>query len=144
MTSMLCLSDEDRVAIHAFVIMPNHIHLLWSDLEHYKMEDSENSLLKFTAQSFKKYLFLHNDKTLFNYLSTQSDRKFHFWERRSRTIEVKSRKIAEQKLTYIHNNPIQQHWKLVDFAEDYVYSSASFYIKGDTRYTFLKHNVDYI
>ncbi|MEJ7685027.1 MAG: hypothetical protein WKG06_45720 [Segetibacter sp.] len=30
----------------------------------------------------------------------------------------------------MHNNPVQLHWKLCQYLEDYRYSSAEFYEKG--------------
>lgn len=39
-------------------------------------------------------------------------------------------RFIEQKLNYIHNNPCQSHWKLVEQAEDYIHSSARFYETG--------------
>ncbi len=35
-----------------------------------------------------------------------------------------------QKLNYIHNNPLQKHWKLSATPEEYLYSSAKFYADG--------------
>jgi hypothetical protein len=35
-----------------------------------------------------------------------------------------------QKLNYIHNNPLQDKWKLAEAPEKYVYSSALFYATG--------------
>ena len=31
-------------------------------------------------------------------------------------------------MTYMHNNPCQPHWNLVEHPEDYVWSSARFYL----------------
>jgi hypothetical protein len=36
----------------------------------------------------------------------------------------------EQKLEYIHTNPLQAHWNLVTKPEDWIHSSASFYEIG--------------
>ncbi|WP_307527875.1 hypothetical protein [Pedobacter sp. W3I1] len=36
----------------------------------------------------------------------------------------------EQKLDYIHNNPLQERWRLAENAEDYYWSSAKFYQTG--------------
>ena len=36
----------------------------------------------------------------------------------------------EDKLEYIHMNPLQEHWSLVDSPEKYRYSSAAYYELG--------------
>ena len=33
----------------------------------------------------------------------------------------------QKQLNYLHNNPLQKHWKLVDNPINYKYSSASYY-----------------
>lgn len=38
-----------------------------------------------------------------------------------------------------HSNPVQEKWRLVDRAEDYVFSSASLYANGDRRWPVLRH-----
>ena len=39
-------------------------------------------------------------------------------------------KFLEQKLNYIHYNPLQEKWKLASLPEEYFHSSAAFYITG--------------
>ena len=36
--------------------------------------------------------------------------------------------FLRQKLNYVHRNPLQPQWDLVDRPEDYVWSSARFYV----------------
>jgi len=136
--------ENKRAAIHGFVIMPNHIHLVWSAHEPFQHWQNETSLLRNTAHDFKKHLTISNPELLTHYTSTQADREYHFWERRSRSIEIMNRDIAWQKLGYIHHNPIQGKWRLAEFPEDYLYSSVAFYARNDTTYSFLRHYMDYI
>jgi len=136
--------EENRAYIHGFVVMPNHIHLLWTINNQYQVDEVENTLLKFTGHQFKKYLVAQNNELLSNYISTQSDRTYHFRERRARTIEIKSKEIAIQKLNYIHNNPIKEKWKLVSLSEDYRFSSVKFYFGLDTEIDFITHYNEFI
>ena len=70
-----------------------------------------------------------------------ADRKYQVWERNSLSIEVFSQKIFNQKLEYIHNNPIQEKWKLSPTQQEYKYSSALFYETGEDEFEILeKHN----
>jgi hypothetical protein len=45
---------------------------------------------------------------------------------------VFSIKFLNQKMEYIHNNPVDKDWKLVDDRADYRYSSACFYDRNIT------------
>ena len=140
--SLRWLDRENKAATHGFVIMPNHIHILWTylDEENY---DPTHALLSYTAHQFKKRLQTTSPDMLEKYLSTQWDRDYHFWERRSRSVEMPSRLIALQKLYYIHHNPLQEHWKLAEYPEAYQYSSARYYLQIENEFEFLKHYSDF-
>ena len=38
--------------------------------------------------------------------------------------------FIEQKLNYIHDNPVKEEWNLVSDVCEYVHSSAKFYLTG--------------
>lgn len=141
--SMQWLSESSYCAIHGFVIMPNHIHILWSALGGNEINEVEKKLTSFTAHQFKKKLMLWNPDLIGNYVSTQGDRAYHFWERRPRSIKIESRDIAEQKLDYIHANPMQGKWRLCTSPEEYVYSSAAYYEGLSSRFSFLQHYMEW-
>ena len=48
--------------------------------------------------------------------------KYQFWRHDNRPIELWSNKAIDEKINYIHNNPVEEG--LVFRAEDYLYSSA--------------------
>ena len=52
-------------------------------------------------------------------------KKRQFWQQNNKPIEIWSLKVFEQKLNYIHNNPV--HSGFVTDAVDYKYSSARNY-----------------
>jgi hypothetical protein len=55
---------------------------------------------------------------------------FQFWQQNNKPIEVFSNAVMDQKVDYIHHNPVEAGF--VDRAEDYLYSSARDYagLKG--------------
>jgi len=55
----------------------------------------------------------------------------------TREREILSKEMLEQKLDYIHLNPLQVHWNLVTDPNDYFYSSCSFYEKNTTDFNWL-------
>jgi len=46
--------------------------------------------------------------------------------------------VAFQKLDYIHNNPLAEHWQFVTHPCDYKYSTCKYYNLGEKTYTFIK------
>lgn len=142
--SLAWLSEHRKANIHAFVIMPNHIHLLWSKVNCDERYLLEQNFLSHTAHAFKRSLAKSNKAYLAEFKVLQIDREYNFWQQKSKSIELMSRKIAEQKLDYIHFNPVSKGWNLADTYVDYTYSSAAFYELDDGKYEFLKHYADYI
>ncbi|MEO6730115.1 MAG: hypothetical protein ABIN01_02775 [Ferruginibacter sp.] len=49
-------SDEGFITVYAFVIMPNHIHLIWQQNKLNGKETRKGSLLKYTGHQFLKTL----------------------------------------------------------------------------------------
>jgi putative transposase len=128
-----------RVIIHGFVIMPNHIHLIWQIQDGYEKSKVQQSFLKYTAQQ-KKFILLKTDvRELAKYKVEASDREYQFWERNPLSIDLWSRPVFLQKLNYMHNNPTQPYWKLCQYPEEYWYSSARFYEKKVDEFGFLTH-----
>ena len=60
--------------------------------------------------------------------------KRQFWQQNNHPIEIWSLKVFEQKLNYIHNNPVESGF--VTNAIDWKYSSARNY--GDNNQTILE------
>jgi len=54
------------------------------------------------------------------------------------SIELYTRKVAFQKLDYIHANPLAERWNLCKAPEDYAYSLDAFYKSGIDKFGFLK------
>ena len=123
--------------------MPNHIHLLLHIPETDTIKAVQRDFLKFTAQQIKFYLKESNPDKLSLLLVNAKDRKYQIWERNARVTEIENNLIFEQKLSYIHNNPLQQKWQLCESPEDYKYSSAAFYSEGKDEFEMLSCEVDF-
>ncbi len=59
--SMRFLAQQNRVKVYSFVIMPNHIHLIWQIQPGHKRENVQRDFLKFTSQKIK-YDLMENKK----------------------------------------------------------------------------------
>ena len=137
--SLNYLSTQNKITVFGFVIMPNHIHLIWRTNALNGKETAQASFLKYTAHQFKKNILKKDPDKLANYTVNAQNKKYEFWQRDSLAIELYSPNVAFQKLTYIHNNPVTEQWQLAKEPSDYIYSSAKFYENGIKDYSFLKN-----
>jgi putative transposase len=136
--SLEYLSDKGKIDVFAFVLMPNHIHLIWRLNEENGKESAKGSFLKFTAHEFKKELKKSNQAALYKFQVAAANKQYEFWQRDSLGVHLFTREVALQKLDYIHNNPLADHWNLVDDPCDYKYSSARYYERNECNFTYLK------
>ncbi len=141
-SSLSELSKRGKILVYGFVIMPNHIHLIWELLEMNGKEKPYASFDKFTSNQIKKDLRVNHPLVLDRFYVGEYDRAYRFWKRDPLAIKIKDKKMLEQKLDYIHSNPQQSHWNLVERPEDYYYSSASFYEENRHEFDFLRHYMD--
>jgi REP element-mobilizing transposase RayT len=136
--SLEYLSNAGKIDVFAFVIMPNHIHLIWRTNELNGKETAQGSFLKYTAHEFRKMLLIEGGNKLSLYKVDAENKKHEFWQRDSLAIHLYSREVAFQKLKYIHNNPLAEHWQLAKHPCDYKYSSAKYYELNEKNFSFLK------
>ena len=128
--SLLHLKNRKLIHILAYVIMPNHIHLIWKLNDYNGKELPSASFTKFTGHQFQKYLRDTNPTLLEAYAVDYPNKRYEFWQRDSKAMHLYTNKMLLQKLNYIHNNPLQEHWQLSETPEEYPYSSAKYYLDG--------------
>ena len=134
--SLKFLVKDNRVEIFGFVIMKNHIHLIWRIKNEHQSIKVQQSFMKYTAQIIIKELRNNHPNVLEHFKVNAKDRTYQIWERNSLSIELRSNETFFQKLNYIHENPVKAN--LVNNAEEYTYSSASLYKNNVTKWNFLK------
>ena len=140
--SLQFLVDNNRVQVYGFVVMPNHIHLLWKIQHPFTREEVQRDFLKYTAQQIKFDLQRNHPAALEKFQVQAKDRQYQIWERNPLSIYCYTLGVTTQKLDYIHRNPVQEKWKLAETPEAYRYSSARFYIENESPYTFLTHYLE--
>jgi len=133
------LVNKGKIKVYGFVIMPNHIHLIWELLELNGKEMPNASFNKWTSNTFFKSLRNDNPSMLSHFEECSNERKHRFWLRDPLAILLDSKANIEQKLEYLHLNPLQEHWNLCKHPEDYHWSSASFYHSGKDEFDILTH-----
>ncbi len=129
------LSEKKRVVIFGFVIMTNHIHLIWQMEEGETLQKVQHSLLSYSSKPLKELMLASDFLDPGNFLSSRNDRTYQIWKTRPLSIAVTHDKTIAQKLNYIHMNPVAA--KIVVDPDYYEYSSSRSYAKGQTEFSFL-------
>jgi putative transposase len=126
--SLHFMVENKRIELNAFAVMHNHIHLIWQPLPGHSLSSIQLSFMKFTAQQIKFALAIDNPALLEQCKVNKKDREYQVWKRKPLSVELSSEKVFQQKLEYIHYNPVKAGICL--YPEDYHFSSALFYEHG--------------
>src|ERR1700733_13025759 len=111
------LKDKGLVNIYGFVIMPNHLHVLWEMLAMNGKELPHASFNKFTGATIIRDL-KENHKAVLPYFKVdEKERKYRVWQRDTLAILMDFKNKLEQKPIYIHNNPLHERWNLAERPE---------------------------
>jgi REP element-mobilizing transposase RayT len=132
----LAFSIRERgLKLYGYVIMTNHLHLIVRS-ETGKLSDTIRDFKKFTARSIidvinkepesRREWMLHRFK--WNAAQNERSSDHQFWTHENRLEEIFSQNFFNQKLNYIHENPVRAGW--VEYPEEYVYSSAKALLKN--------------
>lgn len=121
--SLRFLRKRQKHFLFAFVIMPNHLHLLNEPKRPYNISQVMHSFKRFTSQEIKKIL----EEKDFDIWKQFQDFGGALWQEGFLDENIYSERIFLEKIEYIHNNPIIKGWQLVDDRADYKYSSACYY-----------------
>ncbi|HSB93621.1 MAG TPA: transposase [Flavitalea sp.] len=138
--SLRFLVDNKRIKLYSFVIMINHLHLIWQMHPFIEPKSVQRDFLKFTARKIKADLAKHHQAVLDHFLVNAKDRNYQFWERHALSVELRAHEIFVQKMNYIHWNPVRAG--LCASPEEYKYSSARFYEEGIDNWGFLTNYHD--
>ena len=130
------LVKNDKCRIYAFVIMPNHVHLIL-DLISLDKSSFQSSFLSYTAKQCLDNLKKTNSKHLKDLKSNQVDRNFQFWERNPFWTHIQTEETMVQKIGYIHLNPVRKSYLNCKNGRDYFYSSAKSYADKIAYFDFL-------
>ena len=87
--------ENNRVLVYAFVLMPNHTHLIWQMCGGIKASDVQRDFLKFTSQQIKFDLAKHHPEVLEHFRVDLKDRKYQIWENRPLSVSLWSEEVFE-------------------------------------------------
>jgi putative transposase len=125
-----CVQKKD-LNIHGWVIMSNHMHLILSHPVNLSgvIRDFKSFTCKQLIRSIKEEPESRRDWMLFQFnIRGKMNRKnedYQLWTHDNHPIELNTNEMIDQRLNYIHENPVRAGF--VDESIHYPYSSAGDY-----------------
>jgi REP element-mobilizing transposase RayT len=117
--------------IYAWALMSNHLHMITGSNGEDKVSDIMRDFKKFTSKEILKAVLADSTESRrewmlnrFEYAGKNDEKikNYRFWQQGNDTQGIYLNEYFNQKLNYIHENPVKA--ELVNRAEDYRYSSA--------------------
>lgn len=120
--------------LHGYVIMPTHAHYMMSTDNGKCLSDIMRDFNTHTSRKISALLLAERKSSMVRTfreaaMSDERENRFKVWQRGFHPIAIESDWFYEEKLNYIHNNPVRAG--LVELPEQWEYSSARNYILGD-------------
>lgn len=131
--SLRYCQKEKGLIIYAWVIMPSHIHLIIGTDEK-PMQDILRDFKSFTSRGLKEEISNNMQESRKEWLlnaftkagkANGNNIDWQFWQQQNHPIELSDNSILEQKLNYLHNNPVVARY--VEEPEYWIWSSAKDY-----------------
>lgn len=124
-----CIKNKGMV-LYGWCIMSNHVHLIYEstkqnpsglirDFKSYTSKELIKLIDDNEHESRKEWMMAAFQKAA---LLNSNNIKYQFWQQHNKPIELWSNKVIDQKLNYIHNNPVEAG--LVNEPYCWRYSSA--------------------
>jgi putative transposase len=129
--SFTWMQQQKRILLFAFVIMPSHLHVILKPETH-SVGEILQQFGSFTAHEILKKLREQNQTGLLHMFEKEKRDQRHehsIWQD-IQAKNVYSMDFLQQKLEYIHQNPVSKDWMLVEDRADYPYCSAGYYDYG--------------
>ena len=123
--------DKKQLEIYGYVIMPNHIHLILSSK---RLSNLMRSFKSHTARKMIDNLMNEKNDIVLNKLrclkmNSKVQSEYQLWQEGFHPKLIISDKEFQQKLDYIHTNPIRNEY--IDEPQKWKYSSYNNYYGGD-------------
>ncbi len=127
--------DKKGLIVYAWCLMTSHLHLIVSAREPFQLSGIIRDFKEHTAKEVIRQIIEEPESRREDFLKKfeeagKKDRritKYKFWQPSNHAIELEPFRpdIMDQKLNYIHYNPVEEG--IVMYPEEYLYSSARDY-----------------
>lgn len=119
--------------VHGYVIMPNHVHTVVSSSKA-NLSAIMRDYKRYTSRRISDLLNEIRNRRLLKSFSSVARREgkgnfYKIWQSGSHPITIEDGDFFDQKLNYIHNNPVNKGY--VEQPEHWKFSSARNYILND-------------
>lgn len=127
--SLQFLQREQRLTLYSYVVMENHLHLVASAED---LSREMGNFKSFTARSSIDYLQEHRPGSYWlkrleaAKLSHKTGQRYQMWQEGFHPKLITSESMLQQKVEYIHNNPVKRGY--VDDPAHWRYSSYRNYL----------------
>ena len=123
-------TESKGLTLYAWCLMTNHLHLVARAKDNYRMSDIIRDFKKFTAKRIIEIIKSEPESRRewllyrFSFAGKFDNRikNYKVWQDISHPIVLDSEYIINQKINYIHENPVRA--MIVYNPEDYLFSSA--------------------
>jgi putative transposase len=131
-----CVKEKGLI-IYSWVIMTNHVHIIIAKADTFSMSEIMRDFKKYTSNKILTEIELNPQESrkrwmlwLFKSAGEKNPRNtnFQFWQQDNHPEELFSNKFMNQKLDYIHLNPVRAG--IVEEPHHYLYSNARDYAGG--------------
>jgi putative transposase len=122
--------------VFAYCIMTSHVHMILARHGAQNLEHVIRDIKKFTSTKIIEAIRDNPQESrrellmwLFEKAGTRNpnNTRYQFWQQHNHPIELNTNEKVEQRLNYIHNNPVDAG--IVRYPEHYLYSSAGNYAR---------------
>jgi REP element-mobilizing transposase RayT len=129
--SLKYLKENRALMVHAYVIMPTHVHTILT-ARNDDLSEIIRDFKRFTAGSIEKQSELDGNrlqKWVFANAVKDSRARSKVWQDEFHPEVIHSKEFFQQKANYIHANPMRKG--LVEDVTYYQYSSATAFERGE-------------
>ncbi|MBT1700690.1 transposase [Fulvivirgaceae bacterium PWU4] len=132
--SLRYCQKEKGLVVYAWCLMSNHIHMIVGRSAENKIEEIIRDFKKFTSVHICRAIEQNERESRRSWMldifrreanDSRKHEKYKFWQNEYHAVELFYNEMIDQKLDYVHNNPVEAG--IVENAEDYLYSSARNY-----------------
>ena len=130
-----CIENKGLM-VFGYVIMSSHVHMIIGTKEE-KLENIIRDLKRHTSKTTLKAIKENSQESRREWMlwmfqregkKNSNNTNYQFWQQHNHPIELITNKMIEQRLDYLHNNPVEE--RIVSEPEHYLYSSAFDYCGG--------------
>jgi REP element-mobilizing transposase RayT len=137
--SLNYLRTHKHTQLNAFVIMSSHVHtVLWPD-DGIKLPDVTRDFKRFTSRKISREAKRRGSNQFIKAFASarlanraQAVSQYQVWQEGSHPEAIFAEKFAQQKIDYIHLNPVRAG--MVKTADQWPFSSARAYLLGEQTY----------